>query len=294
MNRLEHQIERGLRQIGDRATPSSDAWSSILTRIAAQEPDTETEIIMLTEANPQSTRRWVLFVAAAAAVVAIVGATVIAFAVNDTSSDDDQTPAPAAATTLPPATIPAPTTTVAMETVSFTVDSANDIPVTFSRPETWDGIEGWSAVSAEDGANDGVMVLFDSVSNVYTDGCRWTLLDPPVGPSVGDLVTAWANVPELAATAAVDITVDGYAGKQIEFTVPDYTAGQCEGGKFAVYMLDGAVPPGQWAFVPNQHFQMRVLDVDGTRLVIAAIISPTTTPQHQAELDEMLASIQIG
>ncbi len=43
---------------------------------------------------------------------------------------------------------------------------------------------------------------------------------PPVGPNVDDLVTAWANVPELAATAPVDITVDGYIGKQIEFTVP--------------------------------------------------------------------------
>ena len=51
------------------------------------------------------------------------------------------------------------------------------------------------------------------------NGC-W--LDPPVGPTVDDLVAAWANLPDLAATAAVDVTVDGYAGKQIEFTVPDY------------------------------------------------------------------------
>ena len=35
-------------------------------------------------------------------------------------------------------------------------------------------------------------------------------------------MTAWANVSELASTAPVDITVDGYTGKQIEFTVPDY------------------------------------------------------------------------
>ena len=49
------------------------------------------------------------------------------------------------------------------------------------------------------------------------------LVDPPVGPTVDDLVSAWANLPDFAATAAVDVTVDGYAGKQIEFTVPDYT-----------------------------------------------------------------------
>ena len=70
-------------------------------------------------------------------------------------------------------------------------------------------------------------MLFDRVSNIYADGCQWVLVDPPVGPTVDDLVAAWANVPNFAATAAVDVTVDGYAGKQIEFTVPDYTASEC-------------------------------------------------------------------
>ena len=40
---------------------------------------------------------------------------------------------------------------------------------------------------------------------------------------------AWANLPDFAATAAVDVTVDGYAGKQIEFTVPDYNSDECKG-----------------------------------------------------------------
>jgi hypothetical protein len=101
MNRLEHRIERDLRQIADRATPSPDAWDTILARIADQEPDTETEIIMLTEATPRSTRRWLLLASAAAAVVAIIAAAVIAFAVS--SSDDDQTPSPAA--TVAPNTV---------------------------------------------------------------------------------------------------------------------------------------------------------------------------------------------
>ena len=72
-------------------------------------------------------------------------------------------------------------------------------------------------------------MLFDDISNIYADGCHWVLVDPPVGPTVDDLVAAWADVPELAATAAVDVTIDGYAGKQIEFTVPDYNPGECRG-----------------------------------------------------------------
>ena len=61
MNRLERQIVRDLRQIADRATPSPNRWNSILTRIAAQDPDTETEIIMLTDDTSRSTRRWLLW-----------------------------------------------------------------------------------------------------------------------------------------------------------------------------------------------------------------------------------------
>ena len=72
-------------------------------------------------------------------------------------------------------------------------------------------------------------LIFDGISNIYADGCQWVLLDPPVGPTVDDLVAAWANLPDFAATAAVDVTVDGYAGKQIEFTVPDYNAGRVQG-----------------------------------------------------------------
>jgi hypothetical protein len=39
---------------------------------------------------------------------------------------------------------------------------------------------------------------------------------------------------------------------------------------------------------------VRILDVDGGRLVIAAWYFPDTSPPDRAALDEMLASIQIG
>jgi len=254
-------------------------------------PTEEINVTVNTHTSETRNRRCVLM--AAAAVVVVIGVAGIALLNN--GADDDQTPAATTVPTVAPTTV-APTTTVATETFSFAVDSANDIPVTFTAPETWSRIEGWAAFSGSY-LGDGSFALFDgSITNVYTDGCQWTLLDPPVGPTVDDLVAAWADVPELAATAAVDITVDGYAGKQIEFTVPDYTPSECREEKFGIYMLDGAVPPGQWALDPgaNEHWQMLVLDVDGTRLLIAASTFPNTSPEHRAELEEVLASIQIG
>ena len=126
------------------------------------------------------------------------------------------------------------------------------------------------------------------------------LLDPPVGPTVDDLVAAWANLPDFAATAAVDVTVDGYAGKQFEFTVPDGVGCKAKVGIGQVYALwdytgmSNEDAPGYFAWSLNLHFQIWVLDVDGTRLVIGATTLPNTSPQNRAALDEVLASIQIG
>jgi hypothetical protein len=275
------------------ATPGTP----ILAGIADQEPDTETEIVMLTEDTPRS-RRW-LFASAAAAVIAIIGATVIAFAVN-TSSDDDSTTSPTAVATVAPASTLAPTTTVAtaMETVRFDLSSAN-MPVTFTVPDDWT-LEGESSSSgwAHNGLGmSEVGLIFAEIQNIYADGCQWTPVDPPVGPTVDDLAQAWANLPQYNASAAVDVTVDGYTGKQIGFTVPDYNIGECRGADFPVFGLwtePGNAFPGFDAQGPNQHIEQRILDVDGTRLVITAYYLPTASPQDRADLEEALASIQIG
>jgi hypothetical protein len=253
---------------------------------------------------------------AAAAVVAVIG--VAAIAINIRNSDDGVEPAPAAeptvaattvaattvaattvaATTVAPTTV-ATTTTVrpTTETVRFVVESANNIPVTFTAPIHWTVVDGWMAYK-----NDAGGVMIEGISNIYADGCQWGLLDPPVGPTAGDLVAAWANMPDFVATEAVDVTVDGYAGKQIEFTVPDYNADECKkkagfGGLFALYDIPGISiedAPATWAQGPNQHLQYWVVDVDGTRLVIGAYSFPNTSPQDRAALEKILASIQIG
>lgn len=305
MNRLEHQIERDLRQIADRATPSPDAWNSILTRIVDQDPDTETEIIMLTETAPRSSRRWLPLAWAAAAVVAIVGAIVIALALHDTSPDDDQVPAPAATTTVAPTTL-APTTTVAPTTATASFSAVADTPaVTFIVPDGWESDTSgvYKAGPDRDFNHLGVgavAVSFTEVSNIYTDPCQWVLVDPPVGPTVDDLISAWANVPGFNATAAIDVTVDGYNGKQIEFTVPDYKEDECTQNRFGLWQDDGPAStrtgsqPNWWAQGPNQHNQLWLLDVDGTRVAINAISFPPMSPQDQAALDDILASIQIG
>jgi hypothetical protein len=295
MSGLEHRIERDMRLIADRATPSPNAWNLILTRIASQGPDTETEIIMLTEAptptpTPTPNRRWLLLAAAAVVVLVVAG---IALASN---TDDDQSPSPTAVATGAPASTLAPTTPVAtaMENVRVDVSSAN-MPVTFTVPDDWTVVGDRWAYNGLGMSEVGLRL--DEIQNIYDDGCQWTPVDPPVGPTVDDLAQAWANLPDFAATVPVDVTVDGYAGKQIEFTVPDYNIGECRGADSPVFGLwtePGNAFPGFDARGPNQHTEQRILDVDGTRLVITAYDLPGSSPQDRAALEEALASIQIG
>jgi basic membrane lipoprotein Med (substrate-binding protein (PBP1-ABC) superfamily) len=173
------------------------------------------------------------------------------------------------------------------------------VPVTFTVPAGWASWGGgvfkgplrhfdsgvWKPVSSDPIFGVGFWII----DNLYVDMCNEVLFDPPVGRTVNEFAAAWAKIPGFNATAAIDISVDGFAGKQIEFTVPD-----CENGLFP-FAIDTAgslvdvTPQGL-----NEHRILQILDVDGTRLVISASYFPDASPQDRADLDEILASIRIG
>ena len=231
-------------------------------------------------------------VMAAAAVVVVIGVAGIGYAVG-TNSLDDEAPAdapPIAVTTIAPTTV-APTTVAPTTETGVFVGSEGDVPWTVTMPAGWEN-SGWGVVTGSP--------LFGfvtaQVGNIYADPCQWESV-PPFGPTVDDLVAAWANVPGFDATATTDVTVDGYAGKQIEFTVPNFNEDQCKDGRYGIWQEAIAIGdggPNYWAQGPNQHNQVWILDVDGTRLVILASYFPDTSPQDRAVLDQMLASIEIG
>ena len=180
---------------------------------------------------------------------------------------------------------------------AFFAGSAN-VPVSFTVPAGWEVTADISVLKS--GADPAFGVGFYDVANIYRDGCRWTLVDPPVGPTVDDLVAAYRKVAELQATAERPVTVDGFTGKQLQFSVPDYTTSNCKDDTFALVQADNAGtnsgqagPPNLWAFAPNYQYQARILAVDGTRLVIYTVYPPDISAQDQADLDQILSSIQI-
>ena len=250
------------------------------------------EIYVSVDSPPTSeTRNRQRLAMAAAAVVAVIG--VAAIATNSPNSDDVVKPAPAVQPTVAPTTV-APTT-LAPRTETGSLDLVEDgLSVTFTVPDGW-AWEPTSEYFVRLPKSSGpppplVKVTFVDVSNVFADGCQKVLVDPPVGPTVDDLVSALANLVGFAPSAAADVTIDGYVGKQIEFNVP----GECEEPTFALWREVFTGFSFSYSATSHQHIQLWILDVGGTRLVIEGYSYVSTSPQTRTEIDEIVASIHIS
>lgn len=167
--------------------------------------------------------------------------------------------------------------------------------LTFTLPAGWGTDQGWVF---KEGADPMIGLAFFDVLNIYADGCLWKLVDPQPGPTVDDLVAAYATLPGFKGPARDVTTVDGFHGKQLEYTAPAYNEDSCVNGEFALIQEDNnPVPsdaPGLWAQTPQQGNIVMILDVDGTRLVILAGHPPNISAQDRADLDAILDSIHIG
>ncbi len=228
------------------------------------------------------------------AVYALVAALVVAgvvIGINALPSDDSQ---PATGSTPTPVPTPTPIPSLpegALDAGTYVLSAVDpdfdaSHRITISVPGGYEGLFGWMVSGPNTNLNSGV------VYNVFTDPCHWsgTLLDPPVGPRVDDLVTAMANQPG-HATAPTDVTLDGYAGKQMELTTPadfaDCNQGQIRSWTYA---------PGESDYrshEPGDRSVLWILDVDGVRLVLEATYAPGASAQDRAEILQMVESVQI-
>ena len=202
------------------------------------------------------------------------------------SSGDADTPAAADGTP------PAASTEPATGTVFFA--GAEQVPVTVTLPSGWETRDVFVLKSGSDPL---FGLSFFDVADIYADGCQWEVVQPPVGPTVDDLVAAYASLPGFGG-AVRDVTVDGFTGKHIQFAVPDYDPTACREGKFGLLREDGdprpGTPPSLWAQAPEQRNEFRILDVNGTRLVVGAGYPPDISAQDLDELHAILDSVQIG
>jgi hypothetical protein len=171
----------------------------------------------------------------------------------------------------------------------FPVALAFDIP---------DGdLPGWHAGKA---APDGAVVLwytppevtygfaFWAADSVYADPCHPASgeLEPPVGPSVDDLVTALSDRPAFQVSSPTEVTIGAFRGKEIELTAvtaeDDCSEAIPWGGG------DGTI-----GLEPGETVRVQILDVDGVRIVVRILEPVQGDAAVEAELHRILDSIRI-
>lgn len=215
----------------------------------------------------------------AAAAVVLAGVVGVAFLGPNIGGDPEPSATPAVVRELP--TVDQP-----LSAGTYSLGAAYPVGITFDVPAGWESAMGGTL---ERGASNGIVgISFLIVDNVVTDPCApgAPLLDPPVGPSVEELVTAISDLEGFEATAAIDVTIDGFHGKQFTLTAPDF-AEDCEGRTWATATRVNGVAPREISL-------MQILDAGTVRVVIIGTYFQASVSEEQlSALQQVIASTQI-
>jgi hypothetical protein len=134
-------------------------------------------------------------------------------------------------------------------------------------------------------------ISFWTVGNVNTDACDWngTLPDPPIGPTVDDLVSALDAQKNTDMSAPIDVEVDGHAGKQVTMQIAaDFAppGGSCDPDLTMWVGPGGEQGRSVAANLDNPPDTVWILDVDGQRVVIVTTYDPSDA-EARAVMDSL-------
>ncbi len=198
-----------------------------------------------------------------------------------------------------------PSTPSSVDQAPTTIDAqvlgGGDYPgFTVEVPTEWSTFDGHFVVKGGSGVL-GLSVW--DVGEVPRNPCHWkgNLYDP--GPTVDDLVAALEAQPMRHATTPTDVTLGGYHGRYLEWSVPNdmVVTGDADFEGCDVQPSNGHRDFVSWLGngfgeryqqVAGQVDMLWVLDVDGQRLVIDATYSPDTTKADRAQLDDIVESLR--
>ena len=112
-------------------------------------------------------------------------------------------------------------------------------------------------------------VRFYLVENVISNPAALSegFMDPPVGPTVDDLVQAIVDHPAWTASTPSDVTIGGRAGQKVSITVtPDAQLA----GDSIFYLFSHPFGGETWGLARDQVFDFYVVDA-GQRLSVASL-----------------------
>lgn len=188
--------------------------------------------------------------------------------------------------------------------IEIAPDDGEPVRVSYTIPTS-----GWSAFigafkEVEDGGDTQlVSVLIARVANVMVDACvNQVATVPPVGPSVDDLALALSELPPFEASAPpTAVTAFGYSGTHVQIRVPldqpfsedSRTFTGCSGSVLESWIAPPLSPAFYGYAAPGDTEDFWILDVEGTRVVIAALATANASDALLAEQQTVLDSLVI-
>jgi hypothetical protein len=229
----------------------------------------------------------------ATAAVAVLVAVILGYSLLPGSAGigGRPTPAPTPIPTSSPSPSPLPTDGNSdLSPGSYSL-SGFPVGISFEVPAGWvacseSAVEQGVCHLPADAAETAVSFLI--VDNVVSDPCSEGEegLDPPVGPSVDDLVAAISGLDGFESTAPLDVSVDGHPGKEFTVTAPNDAT--CALKTWATSNRTNGVGAGEINI-------LQILDVNGTRVMISGAYhrGSSAAAQEVAALQQVMASVRI-
>jgi hypothetical protein len=169
--------------------------------------------------------------------------------------------------------------------------------VVMDLPSGWSGFKGqW--VNKNLGGPGFAGLTFWNVDEVYADGCHWQRPRLAPGRGVDELASVLAHRPLRNATGPVDVTLAGYNGKYMVWSVPDdIDFADCDvdpgdGVHYFESWTASIVGGDRYQQGPGQEDELWILDINGQRLVIDATHMPGTSMADVAELHSIMRTIR--
>jgi hypothetical protein len=250
--------------------------------------------------------------AAAAVVIAVVAFNLLP---GSPAPGGEPSASPSVEPSVAPSAEPSTTSWTGLPEGPFVVTSAGDpvqVTVSIASPG-WGWVTDFDFVNKDDDGLDapetvGVALLAwtwpaGTGFNVYGDPCQWSTTIPATPATTPDEIAAAFGAQALTdASAPVDVTVGGYAGKAVTLQVPmsyhqvpdvprEEEFADCDQNDFVFYGTDRAgAAVERNAQGPGQTDELWILDVDGSIVILDASYGPAAPAELVDELRTLAES----
>lgn len=166
--------------------------------------------------------------------------------------------------------------------------------ITYTLPAGWSAYQSWGANKDDGNPPNGMFIApWRNIATVYKDPCHWQTTGASVGATVADEVAALLAQKQGRSTVTpIDVTVDGFRGKQVNLMVPvGINFAACDEATYKEFT--DASGGDRYNQGPGQHDLLDILDVSGQTLVIDRVFYPANTAADLAELQAIFDSIKI-